>query len=163
MKVTVKAYRSPTLVLLAFDWPEGKGRSDFLGFAIERTPGFAGASRSWLPNRIGFDGPKPDQSDFSSEEAPIQKFYWWDARIDTNDRGASFSYRVIPVIGTRDSLQLLDEEEATIDVEIPLVEEHGITTHFNRAIVSSQAFTKQFPHLEEDDQLKSAQTWLANG
>ena len=29
---TIKAYRSPTLVLLAFDWPDGENRNDFLGF-----------------------------------------------------------------------------------------------------------------------------------
>lgn len=75
MAVIVKAYTSPTLVLLAFDWPEGDGKSDFLGFTIERTPGFNGAVKSFLPNRIGFNGPKPDQSDFSSDQAPIQKFY----------------------------------------------------------------------------------------
>jgi len=56
MPVIVRPFTSPTLVLLAFDWPEGNGKSDFLGFAIERTPGFNGAPSSWLPNRIGFNG-----------------------------------------------------------------------------------------------------------
>jgi hypothetical protein len=36
--VAARAYLSPTLVLLAFDWPSGAARDDFLGFAIERTP-----------------------------------------------------------------------------------------------------------------------------
>src|SRR5262245_59623470 len=99
LAVVVKSYVSPTLVLLAFDWPVGGSREDFLGFAIERTPGVDGASSSWLPNRIGFDGPKPDQSDIPSNEAPIQKFYWWDARIDTKDRGNTFTYSVTPVTG----------------------------------------------------------------
>jgi hypothetical protein len=74
MSVTIRSYTSPTLVLLAFDWPAGGTRPDVLGFAIERTPGFFGAAKSWLPNRIGFDGPKADNSDFASNEAPIQKF-----------------------------------------------------------------------------------------
>src|SRR5215468_4971795 len=126
MSVAVKTYRSPTLVLLAFDWPEGDARADFLGFAIERTPGFNGEAKSWLPNRIGFGGPKPDQSDIPSNEAPIQKFYWWDARIDTKDRGSSFSYRVVPVVGPSNSLKLLDQESGRINVQIPLVEEQGI-------------------------------------
>jgi hypothetical protein len=34
---------------------------------------FDGAAQSWLPNRFGFNGPKLDQSDFPSKEAPIQK------------------------------------------------------------------------------------------
>jgi phosphatidylserine/phosphatidylglycerophosphate/cardiolipin synthase-like enzyme len=163
MPVIVKSYTSPTLVLLAFDWPSGDGRTDFLGFAIERTPGFNGEPKSWLPNRIGFDGPKADQSDIPSNEAPLQKFYWWDARIDTKDRGATFSYRVIPAVGSKDALNLLEAEAKALDVQIPQVEEQGISTHFNRAVVSSQAFQKQFPELNTDSQVKAARAWLANG
>ena len=163
MPVAGRAFTSPTLVLLAFDWPEGKGRKDFLGFAIERTPGFDNAEKSWLPNRIGFNGPKSDQSDFPSNEAPIQKFYWWDARIDTKDRGNEFSYRVIPVTGSPGNLGLNDADGKKIDVQIPHTEENGITTHFNRAVVSSQAFSKQFPELSTASEQKAARAWLANG
>lgn len=163
MPVVVKSYTSPTLVLLAFDWPEGDNRVDFLGFAIERTPGFDGSVKSWLPNRIGFNGPKPDQSDLPSNEAPIQKFYWWDARIDTKDRGTRFSYRVTPVTGAPGALVPLGAEVGTTDVAIPQVEEQGITTHFNRAVVSSQSFSKQFPELKTDSEVKGARAWLANG
>jgi phosphatidylserine/phosphatidylglycerophosphate/cardiolipin synthase-like enzyme len=163
MAVIVKAYTSPTLVLLAFDWPEGDGKSDFLGFAIERTPGFNKAPKSFLPNRIGFNGPKPDQSDFLSDQAPIQKFYWWDARIDTKDRGSTFTYTVIPVTGTPDALQLDRASATTLEVSVPQVTENGITTHFNRAVVSSQAFQKQFPELKTASQQKAARAWLGNG
>ncbi|MEK9285462.1 phospholipase D-like domain-containing protein [Bradyrhizobium sp. ISRA442] len=161
--VVVKAYTSPTLVLLAYDWPAGDEHEDFLGFAIERTPGFDGAAKSWLPNRIGFKGPKPDHSDFPSSEAPIQKFYWWDARIDTKDRGHSFKYRIVPVRGKPDALNLLDAQATAIDVQVPLTEEYGITTHFNRAVVSSQAFSKQFPEITTAAQQKAARAWLGNG
>jgi phosphatidylserine/phosphatidylglycerophosphate/cardiolipin synthase-like enzyme len=163
MPVIVRPFTSPTLVLLAFDWPEGDQKADFLGFAIERTPGFDGAAKSWLPNRIGFDGPKPDQSDFPSDEAPIQKFYWWDARIDTRDRGTTFSYRIIPVTGTPQALTLQDNDAGQIQVQVPQTEEQGITSHFNRAVVSSQAFEKQFPELNTPAQQKAARAWLANG
>jgi hypothetical protein len=163
MPVAVRSFTSPTLVLLAFDWPEGNGKSDFLGFAIERTPGFDGAASSWLPNRIGFDGPEPDHSDFSSKDAPIQKFTWWDARIDTKDRGTTFSYSVTPVTGTPQALNLNAAERGTIEVVVPLIEENKITSHFNRAVVSSQAFSKQFPQLTTPSQQKAARAWLANG
>jgi phosphatidylserine/phosphatidylglycerophosphate/cardiolipin synthase-like enzyme len=163
MPVAARSFTSPTLVLLAFDWPDGDGRADFLGFAIERTPGFGGADKSWLPNRIGFDGPKPDQSDIPSNEAPIQKFYWWDARINTADRGKTFSYRVIPVRGAPGNLDLNVADATTLEVRIPQVEENGITTHFNRAVVSSQAFAKQFPKLNTASEQKAARAWLGNG
>jgi hypothetical protein len=93
MPVVIKAYTSPTLVLLAFDWAGGANRNDFLGFAIKRVPGFGNQPESWLPNRIDFNGPAPDGSDKPSARAPIQKFMWWDARIDTKDRGKTFDYR----------------------------------------------------------------------
>ena len=44
-KVKVRSYCSPTLVLLAFDWPDG-AREDFLGFAVSRVPGPAGKPES---------------------------------------------------------------------------------------------------------------------
>src|SRR5262245_55144100 len=163
MPAVVRSFTSPTLVLLAFDFPGGAARDDFLGFAIERTPGFDGEPASFLPNRIGFDGPKPDQSDFSSKDAPIQKFYWWDARIDTKDRGSEFTYVVTPVVGTPNSFRLLSEEQGQTVVRVPQVEENGITTHFNRAVVSSQAFAKQFPDLKTPSKIKAARAWLANG
>ena len=77
MPVVIKAYTSPTLVLLAFDWAGGANRNDFLGFAIKRVPGFGNQPESWLPNRIDFNGPAPDGSDKPSARAPIQKFMWW--------------------------------------------------------------------------------------
>jgi phosphatidylserine/phosphatidylglycerophosphate/cardiolipin synthase-like enzyme len=160
--VVCAAYTSPTLVLLAYDWPGGNARHDFLGFAIRRTPGFGGAASSWLPNRIGFDGPPPG-GDLPSNAAPIQKFYWWDARITTKDRGTSFAYDVIPVTGSRDALTLNAQQAAHVDVRVPTIEEHGISSWFNRAIVSSQSFARQFPKLSTASQEKAARAWLANG
>ena len=113
MPVLVKSYTSPTLVLLAYDWPAADQRSDFRGFGIERTPGFAGEARSWLPRPGGGDGAA------TAADAPIRKFYWWDASIDARDRGAHFQYRVVPVIGPEDSLQLLDQEAGQVDVLVP--------------------------------------------
>ena len=98
-RVRARFYTSPTLVLLALDWSEGEHLRDFLGFAIKRTPGFRGAKESWLTNRIGFKGPPPGNKFLDSNVAPIQKFMWWDAQIDTADRGKSFQYDIWPVRG----------------------------------------------------------------
>ena len=111
MPVLVKSYTSPTLVLLAYDWPAADLRPDFRGFGIERTPGFAGEERSWLPWPVGGAAAAPD--------APIRKCYWWDANIDPNDRGARFHYRVVPVIGPEGSPQLLDQEAGQVEVLVP--------------------------------------------
>src|SRR5689334_10486273 len=119
--IQVKSYTSPTLVLLAFNWEPGAHEKDFLGFAIERSPGFDGHASSWLPNRIGFNGPAPDNQDFPSNTAPIQKFYWWDARIDTKDRGTSFTYRITPMGGQPSNPTPMEQEQQII-VPIPQVE-----------------------------------------
>jgi hypothetical protein len=52
-RTAVRAYCSPTLVLLALDWADGD-RADFHGFAVERTPGMRPlnepqAPKSWQP------------------------------------------------------------------------------------------------------------------
>jgi hypothetical protein len=112
-KVKVKSYLSPTLVLLAMDWDEGFNRKDFLGFAIQRTPGFRAKTgekqnkSDWLLNRIGFNGPNAKGADMPSNTNPIQHFHWWDARIDTADRGKTFTYTVYPVAGDWESPQLV--------------------------------------------------------
>ena len=168
--VKLRAYTSPTLVLIAMDWPEGKDLADFLGFAIKRTPGFRGAAESWLTNRIGFDGPPPDGSFLPSNTAPIQKFMWWDAQIDTADRGRTFTYDVWPVRGTPEHLRNIDAAKGSIDVTLPNFVENGIGTWFNRAVVSSQAFSRLLAELGiagaddlDEDKERKLRTWLANG
>ena len=142
-----------TLVLLAFDWPDG-AREDFLGFAVSRVPGFRNKEgqledKSWLPNRVGFDGPVTGKmhADFPSNTSPLQKFMWWDARIDDPDRGKEFTYSVFPVVGTPDAIKMLEECGTIHKLRIPQPEENGIGTYFNRAVVSSQAFSKKFGDL----------------
>jgi hypothetical protein len=162
-RVKVRTYLSPTLVLLAFDWGAGRSRDDFLGFGIERRPGFWGAASSWLPNRIGFDGPARD-GDLPSNTSPIQKFMWWDARIDDEDRGRRFTYTVTPVVGDPASPRLLSGSATTVSADLPFAEQDGIGSYFNRAVVSSQAFSRTFGTGDLSPQrLREALVWLANG
>jgi hypothetical protein len=161
--VFARSYLSPTLVLLAFDWPAATGRDDFLGFAIERTPGLRGQASSWLPNRISFPGLASSAKEFPSNTSPIQKFMWWDARIDDSDRERRFSYRIIPVVGTPRCLQLVEDAEKALTVKLPPPVVDSIGTYFNRAVVSSQAFVEKFGHDVKPSKLGQALAWLANG
>ncbi len=162
MPFTARSYVSPTLVLLAFDYPEGENQPNFLGFAIRRQPGFNQASSSYLPNRIGFDGPPPDSLTKGSDQWPIQKFYWWDANITTNDRGkTTFTYTIQPVTGTSDNLFL--GEGIDILAAIPPTVVKGIGTFFNRAVVSSQSFVNRCGHNPTGQKLHDAYKWLGNG
>jgi phosphatidylserine/phosphatidylglycerophosphate/cardiolipin synthase-like enzyme len=162
-RVTARAYTSPTLVLLAMDWPAGKAREDFLGFAILRSPGFQkGKQDAYLTNKIGFLPPLPDAQPLPSNLAPIQKFLWWDSAISAADRGKEFTYTVTPVCGTDpNNLSLQQGAALPIVVEVPDVDRNGISTWFNRAVVSSQAFSREFPDPEKN--LDACMAWLANG
>ena len=176
MTVDVRAYLSPTLVLLALDWDKGKTQSDFLGFAIKRKPGFHAADgqsrepESWLPNRVTFKGPVPEgQADVASRDAPIQKFMWWDARIDPADRNGQFIYTAYPVTGSADNPVLLESEAAICQITLPSHIVNGVGTWFNRAVLSSQAFSRKLnamgisPHTPPSPaKTLLLREWLAN-
>ena len=144
-KATVKVYASPGCVLLTFDWADGENHPDFLGFAIERNPGYSrnGAS-DFLFNKLDFVPPKDQAAKPKpSDKAPFQKFNWWDGGINPADRGKVFQYTIIPVLGKGpDDLQLQHNAAAVTKVTIPQVEENSISTYFNRAVVSAQSFLK---------------------
>ena len=163
-QATVRAYTSPTLVLLAMDWAGGAEREDFLGFAILRSPGFHdGEKDGYLTNKIGFAPPGPHSQPLPSNVAPFQKFLWWDSSISDSNRGTTFTYTVTPVCGTGpQNLQLVhDAASDPIPVKVPNVQTDKISTWFNRAVVSSQAFSQKFPDPKKD--LDGVMDWLANG
>jgi phosphatidylserine/phosphatidylglycerophosphate/cardiolipin synthase-like enzyme len=160
----VRAYLSPTLVFLAFDWEDGKNHDDFLGFAIRRTPGYKNRAPGYLFNKVTFDQPTPGAKPVTSDEAPIQKFHWWDGGIKDSDQGSVFTYEVTPVLGTgKNDLKLQVQCTARVTVTIPSAVEQGIGTYFNRAVVSSQSFTEKFGRKPLGAKLDAAMAWLANG
>ncbi len=163
--VNARAYTSPTLVLLAMDWPDGSQFSDFLGFAIRRSPGFhPGEKDGYLLNKVGFAPPSASSQSLPSNVSPIQKFLWWDSAIMPGDSGKTFNYTITPVRGTGPSdLKLQHEAEATLAVTVPPVEGDHVATWFNRAVVSSQAFVREFPRPLPANKIDDAMKWLANG
>lgn len=175
--VQARSYASPTLVLLALNWEDAVEYPDFLGFAIKRTPGFRDpktrvtSAFSWLPNRITFAGAVPNGvPDAPSNQAPIQKFQWWDSRIDDEDLEQTFTYEIWPCIGQPAQLTLLEAAKTTLRVMLPAHEVNGFGTWFNRAVVSSQAFTRLCEaHDVKPGQkpapaiAKKLRSWLGNG
>src|SRR5262245_17731620 len=159
-KVTVKACPSPTCMFLAFDWEDGARHADFLGFAIQRDPGFGADKKpQFLFNKLDFvaiaEGAKPKGSDL----APLQKFNWWDSGFNTQDRGKTFKYTVFPFRGTGPGdLNLQRQEAGSISVALPRILDGKIASYFNRAVVSSQSFLS----IRAKD-LATQMKWLANG
>ena len=159
--VIARAYTSPTLVLLAMDCRTARNSTIWV-FHL-RAPGFhPGEKDGFLFNKISFSPPTDKSQPLPSNLAPFQKFMWWDAGINDKDRGKTFTYTITPVRGTGPTdLKPVTAAAATIKARLPNVEEDGISTWFNRAVVSSQAFSREFPDpkKEVDDAMK----WLANG
>jgi hypothetical protein len=161
-KTEVRAYCSPTCVLLAFNWEDGTRHPDFLGFAIERDPGYGKDGKpKFLFNKIDFVPITSASKPKGSDKAPIQKFNWWDGGLKTADRGKKFTYTVTPVLGTgATDLKLQKLAAGSIRITIPPVQDHGIATYFNRAVVSSQSFTAL---KKSGAKLEKQMDWLANG
>ncbi len=162
-RVRARAYTSPTVVLLAMDWPAGKSFKDFLGFSIARSPGFSkGEKDGYLLNKIGFQPQTAESQPLPSNLAPFQKFLWWDGAINDSDRGKTFEYTVTPIRGTgANDLNPQTHAALSFSVTVPEVSLDGISTWFNRAVVSSQAFSREFPNPLK--QIDACMAWLANG
>lgn len=110
--IIMRSYASPALVLLAFDWPDADQHADFLGFSIRRTPGFYHQAQSWLPNRRRFAAPEAGK-DYPSNDAPIQKFMWWDARIGPEHGDVKqIRYEAWPARGAPGQVRLVEEAKA---------------------------------------------------
>ena len=159
-RTVVRAYTSPTLVFLAFDWPDGANHADFLGFSILRDPGFGhtGAPQYFF-NKLDFTPLSPTDKPRTSDRAPIQKFNWWDPTIGYDDAGKVYEYTVIPILGTgANDLNPVTGDAGTLKVTVPNKVVGKIGTYFNRAVVSSQAYKRI-----EQDALEDRMAWLANG
>ena len=101
--------------------------------------------------------------------APIQKFMWWDARLDGSNAGDSLTYDITPVCGAPGALQPIVADTFSLTVVLPAHVQFGIGTWFNRAVMSSQSFSRKLKSFNVPPaQLTAAQAlelrqWLANG
>lgn len=178
---TVKGYAGTTGILLAFD-SSASARRGLLGFAIERMPASSRpADRKkfgWLKGMLRFPGQEAEPGEQTeTAKAPIQKFRWSDYRVfpDTD-----YTYRVHAVKGSPNALEVGEPVEIALRTESLKKGDHQIV--FNRAAAASQAFSREFPEVEEelkaakrekrphrftpdsdDEVFKKAFTWLSRG
>jgi hypothetical protein len=141
--VSVKAYAGTTGVLLAFDVRLGK-QAGLLGFAIERQGG--NRPHRWLPGGLNFPGVKAKASEFAaSDTAPIQKFRWSDYAVFPD---TTYTYTVHPVYGDPAKLSLEPGPSVTVTTSSVTRGDHRVV--FNRAAAASQAFSREFPEVEQE-------------
>lgn len=161
--VRVKAYAGTTGILLAFDVVPGK-REDLLGFAVSREilSGHNAGRIGWLQGILDFPGTSKGRGELiATNVAPIQKFRWSDYSVYP---GTQYAYTVhpvyrsgsSPVTGSNRRLFLETGPRVVIATQGFQGEDAII---FNRAVASSQAFSRRFPDLDvEIQQAKEAGT-----
>ena len=152
--IQVKAYSGTTGVLLAFDVENSK-RQNLLGFAVSReilSGNYAGRI-GWLQGILDFPGTTKGRGELiATNVAPIQKFRWSDYSVYSDTR---YAYTVQPVyrsgatLVTASNRRLYLEAGPRVETETQGFKgENAII--FNRAVASSQAFSRHFPDLDAD-------------
>lgn len=142
--VDAVAIANNDVVLIVWRYPEKIPHC--LGFAVQRKAGPPDGASEWvpLPAWVGFQGENNSAWVAKDTEIwPIQKFMWKDL---TAQRGATYSYRIVPTAGqpgTGERLQLL-EDEALTTAAVTLTPDRGqFKSYFNRGILSTQFLTHQ--------------------
>jgi len=173
------AYAGTYVVVLAWDTLNGKAptRADLLGFAIERVElDLAGneVERYWMRGIKRFkdkDKGLPPGTPVSTAEHPIQAFLWADY---TAKAGTHYLFKIVPLYGTVKNPKLDDAAAVTLDVtaeregEQPDTESGEGTRHdvfFNRGVIGSQAYAREFGNREPDPENPRSQEmkWLSRG
>ncbi len=154
--IRVKAYSGTTGVLLAFNVDDNK-REKLLGFAISREirSGRYEGRIGWLQGILDFAGSTKGRGELiATNVAPIQKFRWSDYAVYP---GTRYAYTIYPVYRMGSSLitafnrRFYLEQGPKVEIETQNFKgEDSII--FNRAVASSQAFSRRFPKLDEEIQ-----------
>ena len=152
--IFAKAYSGTTGVLLAFDVAE-ELRRGLLGFAVEREirSGRRAGERAWLQGILDFAGSmKAPGRLIDTNLAPVQKFRWSDYAVYPSTAYAYTVYAVhaagpVPVTAEDRRLRL---------TQGPMLEvftqgfDGSTAAIFNRAVASSQAFSRRFPEIDKE-------------
>lgn len=155
------AISSEHSVTLAWHFPPAE-RAGLLGLAIRRHN--PDGTIVWLEGGLGFQGyPHMPGEPLTSNVAPFQKMYWADYTVR---EGVSYTYEVIPVYGTPPAGLQLDQTKAlALAVTTESGTSPGAVAHnlqFNRAVVSSQAYSRNFGLVAPSSDPRILQ-WLARG
>jgi len=122
-------------------WVYDQKIDNCLGFAVFRRD--ATGARTALPAWVGFaGGSNPDWQHKDTTVWPVQKFGWKDF---TATRGQTYSYDIIPMVGTADNLQP-DTEKTLTTSTVTLTPKRGsFSSYFTNGILATQALTHLVP------------------
>lgn len=170
-----KAYAGTYVVALGWDFSSGNKsyRQNLLGFGIERSE----LSQNRVIEKYPMKGIKRFKSKdrglapgtpVSTFEHPVQSFQWCDytAKADTD-----YVYKVVPIYGEPKNLDIREDLAVAVKVHTEPTEEkisvkgprHDI--HFNRGVIGSQAYAREFDNKKPDaeDPFSPEMEWLSRG
>lgn len=151
------AISSQHTVTLAMGWPKADIK-DLLGFAVRKHN--PDSTVVWLEGLLTFEGQSREPgSQVPTNEGPVQKMYWADYLVRP---GAKYRYEIIPVYGSPDALDLRTADAVTIPIETEDNAGKQNAPYFNRAVIASQAYVRNFG-LQPPDDSPEALAWLARG
>ena len=157
--LTVRAIAGTNTVLLAMDLDDAT-RKGCLGFAIQRTD-HTEDEKYWMRGQKVFAATGMGVAagdDASSREHPFQAFQWCDYTAKPDH---DYSYRVLPLFGTPETLSEGDALTVKISTEPNNDGRHGV--YFNRGACSSQAYARKFENKAPEDVGPAAYGWLSRG
>lgn len=134
MSIDVKVYDNGDHVCLVWLPSDLEPIAGCRGFTIERTCN--DKPLNYLHGFVGFsDADKLDPQ--NPWKFPVQRYMWWDYDVKPGD---SVSYRVVPVLGTKDNLQLKPEmaSEQTEILHVTGQCTPHLSAYFNKGIVAAQ-------------------------
>ena len=138
--LTVKLYRGEGVCLLAFDLAKAIATDDFAGFSIEVK--YPGAPKfGALRNRLRFKGDTPGTAQFSSLQAPFQKFRW--VHVPSAVMAGQFEYRVTAQYMREGQLVAGAQVMASISLAPETIRDF-VNVGFTRGFASSQAYRDKF-------------------
>lgn len=151
------AISSQHTVTLAMGWPKHE-TTGLLGFAVKKHN--PDSTVVWLEGLLTFEGQARDPgSQVPTNEGPVQKMYWADYGVRV---GESYTYEIIPVYGSPGALDLRTADAVKIPIQTEDNAGKKDAPYFNRAVIASQAYVRNFG-LEAPDDDPVALAWLARG
>jgi phosphatidylserine/phosphatidylglycerophosphate/cardiolipin synthase-like enzyme len=163
--LTVHAVAGTHVVILGMNAPD-EARKGLLGFAIQRTDHTEGETY-WLQGMRTFKVTNPNPPDgvyFSTAENPIQDFLWSDFTAKTRH---DYTYYVVGMRGTPKNYTLDAGTSVSIKVTTESDAAASQSVYFNRGVIGSQAYTRQFgdnnPQKFVGSEKAKAYAWLSRG
>ncbi|SDY25331.1 PLD-like domain-containing protein [Variovorax sp. YR266] len=146
------AFANNEVIMVA--WSYGKKPDGCMGFAVYRIDQHG--RETPLPGQARFKGITPKK--WTTEELPIQKFYWKDpyARLEAEkNKNRIFRYKIVPLEGAPGKLQPMAKLPIllTNEVEITPVIDDKLSVYFNRGLISTQRVARALGSKDMKDSL----------